>query len=160
MSTVLEPGSTSRDVIRRYILTSATRLCIVEIMIRTALALDLDQDGEILGVLAIPRLEGFQELETVALGVNSDLDGSTVLRRSLEGVFAGVVATRRKFMSVRVVELEGLAINTSQSIGDRVESEIPSEGHGSNDIGRSDEGMGGRVSIVAASEVAVVGSDD
>lgn len=56
VSTVLQPRSTSRDVIRR------------------ALALHLDQHRQVLGLLAIPRLEGLQELETVRLGVDGDVD--------------------------------------------------------------------------------------
>lgn len=142
MSTVLQPRSTSRDVISR------------------ALALNLDQNRQISRGLSVPRLEWFKELKTVALGVNSNLDGGTVLRRGLEGVLSGVVATRREFVTGGVVEFESLSVSASESVSEGVESEVTGEGHGSNDLGRSDEGVGSRVSIVTASEVTVVRSDD
>jgi hypothetical protein len=41
-----------------------------------------------------------------------------------------------------------------------VDGEVTSEGHCSYDVQRSDEGMGGRVSIITTSEVTVVGRDD
>ena len=64
----------------------------------TALALDLDQDGQILGVFAIPLFKGLEELETVALGVNHHLDRETILRR-LEGVLSWVIPTRRELIA-------------------------------------------------------------
>lgn len=126
----------------------------------TALALDLDQDGEISGGLSIPRLEGLKKLETVTRGADSDSNGSTIFRGWLEGVLTRVVPTGRKLIARGVQELEGLAIGTGKGIGDGVEGEITSKGHCSHDVGRCDEGMCSRVSIVATSEVAVVRSDD
>jgi len=72
----------------------------------TALALDLDQDGQVLGVLAIPLFKGLEELETVARGVNQDLDRETVLGRRLEGILSWVVPTRRELMAGRRRKLE------------------------------------------------------
>jgi len=56
MAAVLEPGAGSADVVGR------------------ALALGLDQDVHVLQVLAIPGVKGSEELETVALGVNVNLE--------------------------------------------------------------------------------------
>ena len=142
MSTVLQPRSTSRDVVSR------------------ALALGLDEDGEVGGGLAIPRLEGLEELETVRLGVNCDLDGRAVGRRRLEGVLAGVVATGRKLVTRGILKLEGLAISTDERVGDGVEGEGAGKGEGGGDVGGGDEGVGGRVGVVTTGEVAVVRGDD
>ena len=62
----------------------------------TALALYLDQNGQILGVLTIPLSKRPEELEAVALGVDDDLNRDTVLRGRLEGVLSWVVPTRRE----------------------------------------------------------------
>lgn len=126
----------------------------------TALAEDLDQDGEVLRFLAVPWLEGLEQLETVGSGADNDVDGSTVLRWGLEGVLAGVVATRRKLVARGIVELEGLAISASERVGQGVEGQVASESHGGDDIGRSDESVSGGVGVVATSEVTVVGGDD
>ena len=142
MSTVLQPGSTSRDVIR------------------CALALNLDQNRQIGGGLSVPRLERREELETFALGVNSNLDGGTVSGRSLESVLSGVVAARGEFVASGVVKLEGLAISAGEGVRERVESEVASESHGGDDFRGSDESVGSRVSIVTASEVTVVRGND
>lgn len=139
--------------------TFETRM-IQKIMILTAFALDLDEDGKVFGGLAIPRLEGLEDLKTVRLGVNGDLDASTISRRRLEGVLARVVATRGKLSTVGGGELEFLAISASQSVSEGVKSEATGESHGRDKVRRGDIGMGGRVSVVAASEVAVVRGDD
>jgi hypothetical protein len=80
MSTVLQPWATSGNVIG------------------CALALGLDEDREV-GGCTIPDLEGLEELETVALGVNSDVDAGTVCRGRLERVLARVIATRGEFIT-------------------------------------------------------------
>lgn len=128
--------------------------------ILTALALNLDENREVGGSLAIPRGEGLQELETVTLGVNGNLDARTVLRRRLEGVLAGVVTLGRELITGGVGEFKCLAVRSSQSVRERVEAEVTSKGHGSDDVGRSDEGVRSRIRIITASEVTVVGSDD
>ena len=91
VSTVLQPRTTSRHVISR------------------ALALNLDQNREVLGVLSIPRSERLQKLETIRLGVNLDLDGDAVLRRGLEGVLSWVIAAGMKLETGGRGEFEGLA---------------------------------------------------
>ena len=129
-------------------------------MIGGALSGSLDENGEILGVLSVPRFERLKELETIGLGVDDDVDGSTVGRRSLVSVLTSIVTTRRKFLSGRVGELEFLSIGTLERVGHRVEREGSTEDHGGNEIGRSDESVGSSVGIVTSGEVSVVGSND
>ena len=74
--------------------------------ILTALALDLDEDGEVGGGLAIPRCEGLQDLETLRLGVNGNLDGGAVFRRSLVSILSWVVAPGGKTQAGGLLELE------------------------------------------------------
>ena len=129
-------------------------------MVSRALALDLDEDGEVCGSLAVPSLEGLEELETLRLGVDGHLNSETVLGRGLEGVFAWVVTARGKFVTVGGGELEGLAVSTDERVGDGVEAEVSSKGHRGDNIGGSDERVGGRIGVVTAGEITIIGSDD
>jgi hypothetical protein len=141
MSTVLQPWATSGNVIG------------------CALALGLDEDREV-GGCTIPDLEGLEKLETVALGVNGDVDAGTVCRGRLEGVLARVIATRWKFITGRSLELERLAIGADEGVSQGVETELSGERQSGGDVRGCDEGMGGGVSIVTAGEVTVVRGDD
>lgn len=62
VAAVLQPGAGSRDVIGG------------------ALALDLDQDGQIGQILAVPLVEGLQQLQALRLGIDSNLDLVASLR--------------------------------------------------------------------------------
>lgn len=126
----------------------------------TALALDLDKDGEIGGGITVPRLEGLEELKAVTLGVNCYLNADTISRRSLEGVLARVVATRGKFIARGVGEFEGLAVSSGKCVSERVEGQATSKGHSGDDIRGSNKGVGGGVGVVTTGEITVVGSDD
>lgn len=99
-------------------------------------------------------------METLGLGVDSNLDASTVGGGSLEGVLARVEATRGELLANWVAELERLAIGADESIRDGVESQVTGECHGSDNIRGSDKRVGGGVSIVTASEVTVVRGDN
>jgi hypothetical protein len=132
MTSVLQPGSTGGDVVG------------------STLALGLDQDGGFDDVLAVPWLEGFQKLKSVRLGVNGDLNGSSVLGRSLESVLSRVIASSGELVTGGVGELELLTIGTFQGVGERVEGQGTGKGHGGNEIGGSDEGVCGGVSVVSA----------
>jgi hypothetical protein len=129
-------------------------------VIGCALALDLDQNREISGGLAVPRIERLEELETVRLGVNSNLDDGAVLGRGLECVLTGIVTAWGKLVATGVLELEELAIAANKIIGDGVKGQAASERESGDDIGRCDESMGGGVGIVTASEVTVVRGED
>ena len=99
-------------------------------------------------------------METVALGVNSNLDGSTVRGRGLEGILSGIVTARRELLAAGVRELEWLAISANEGVSERVEGKVASESHSSDNIGRCDKCVGSRVGIVTSGEVTVIGGDD
>ena len=101
-----------------------------------------------------------EELETVALGINSDVDSSTVSRRRLESVLSRIVATGRQLIASRVRESEGLAVRANEGVSERVEGETTGKGHSSHNIGRCDESVCGWVSVITSGEVTVVGSND
>jgi hypothetical protein len=124
------------------------------------LALGLDEDGHVLGVLAIPRLERSKDLETVGGRGNIDADAGTVLRRSLVSVLARVVASGRETVTSGRRKLELLAVLVLQGIGKGVEVEGSGDGHGDNQIGRGDERVSSGVTVVSAGEVTVVRRDD
>jgi len=126
----------------------------------TALALYLDQNRQILGVFTIPFSKRLEELEAVALGVDDDLDGDTVHRRRLEGVLSWVVSTRRKLKAGRRRKLERRARGGGQRVSEGVEGERTGKGKGGDDIGGSDEGVGGGVGVVTSGKVAVVRGND
>lgn len=142
VTTVLQPGAGHGDVISG------------------SLSLSLDQDGQVGSVLAVPSIEGRQELQTVRGRSNLDIDGRAVLGRSLVGVHAWVVATGGKTVTGRRLELELLAVLVLESVGQRVEVQRAGNGQGNDQIGRGDEGVSSGVTIVTTSEVTVVGRDD
>ena len=124
------------------------------------LANDLDKDGSVNNVLSVPSLERLQKLESVGLGVDSDLDGGSVLRRSLVGVLTGIVSLGGELETSGVGELELLAVSALERVGQGVEGQGTGKGHGGDEIGGGDEGVGGGVGIVTTGKVSVVGSDD
>lgn len=138
VTTVLEPGTGHGDVVSG------------------GLALSLDEDGHVGGVLAVPSVEGGEDLETVRGGGDLDLDGVAVGRRGLVGVLAGVVAALGETSASGGLELELLAVLVLEGIGQGVEVEGAGNGHGDNEIGGGNEGVGGGVAIVTASEVTEI----
>lgn len=142
MATVLEPGTSHGDVVSG------------------SLALGLDENGNALGILAIPGLERLQNLETVRGGSNLDIDSRAVLGRSLVSVVARIIAGGRKTVASRRLEHELVAILVLELVGQGVEVERASNGEGNDQVGGGDEGVSGRVSVVATSEVTVVGGED
>ena len=142
VTTVLQPGTGHGDVVGG------------------GLTLGLDEDGHVLGVLAIPRLERSKDLETVGGRGDIDADAGTVLGGSLVSVLAGVVASFRETVTGGRSKLELLAVLVLQGVGKRVEVERSGDRHGDNQIGRGDERVSGGVTVVSASEVTVVRRDD
>lgn len=141
MASVLKPGTGLRD------------------MVSGGLTKRLDEDGHVNTVLAVPRLEGLEDLESVGSGETST---STADRSagSLVGVHAGVVTSVGQTLSSGLLELELLTLRILQGVSERVESEVTSNGESGDEIGRGDESVGGRVRIVSASEVSVVRRDN
>lgn len=161
MSTVLKPWATSGDVIRSYVIPISTNPTLQNKTVTlTALALDLDQNGEIGRGLAIPRSEGLKELETVGLRVNGNLNASTVGRGCLVGILTRIEAVGGKLLARWVGELEGLSIAAREPVRDGVECEITGEGHGGYEVRRSNESVSSGVGIITAGEVTVVRGDD
>src|SRR6266511_4396737 len=126
------------------------------ITIRTALALNLNKNGQILRGLAIPRLEGLQQLETIRFGMDCNLNGSGISWGRLEGVFARIISTGWEFKATWSLKFEFFAVRSGKRISERIEGERTAKGESSDNIGRSYECVGARVSVVTASEIAVV----
>lgn len=143
MSTVLEPWASHGDVISG------------------GLALALDQDWEVGSILAVPWLEWLKNLKTIAgwRDGNSDLVASR--RWGLVGVLSWIeVSACWKSISAWWREEELVAILVLELVGKRVEVQVSGNGHCNDEIWRSDEGVGGWVGVIAASEVTVVRRED
>jgi len=142
VATVLQPGTGHGDVVSG------------------GLALALDQDGQVGGILAIPSLEAGEELQAVTAGGDGDLNGGAVNRRSLVGVHTRVVTLGGETVTGRGLEHELVAVGTLELVGQGVEVEGTGNSHGDDQVGGGDESVGGGVGVVTASEVTVVGRDD
>ena len=68
-----------------------------------------------------------------------------------------VIPIHGKSITSRRCQLEVIAILILERIGERIEVQAASKGHGNNEIGRGHEGVSGWVSIVTSGEVSVVG---
>lgn len=102
VSTVLQPGTGHRDVIGG------------------GLALSLDENGQVGRVLAIPGIEGLEELETIGSRRDGDGDRRAVLGRVLVGILAWVVAVGGQTLTSWRLELELLAVGIFECIRQRV----------------------------------------
>lgn len=142
VTTVLQPGTGHGDVVSG------------------GLTLSLDQNRKVGGVLAIPSVEGLEDLETVRGGGNGNVDLGAVLRRSLVGVHSGIVSVCRKTVTGRGLELELIAVLVLERIGQRVEVEGTGDGHGDDEVRGGDESVGSGVGVVTRGEVTVVRRDD
>ena len=121
VATVLQPGTSHGDVVSG------------------GLALALDKNGQVGGVLAVPSVEGRQDLETVGGRGNGDLDGRAVLRRSLVGVLSWVVAVGGETVTGGLLEPELGTIRRSELINERVEVQGAGDGQSNDEVRRSDE---------------------
>lgn len=147
----------------------------------------LDENRHVLQITAAPPVEGLQQLQAVALGVDVHLEAAAIGRRVLVGVLAGVEVFDGELVAVGGIQLELLATGGRQEVGLRVELERSSDGERGDDLkerrrrrrssGRTqtrqqdaaaaeahlrggDEGVRGRVGVVPGREVSVEGSDD
>ena len=108
-------------------------------MVRGAFALDLDEDGEVEQVLAIPAGKGAQELQAVALRVHLDIDA-----RPLLGVGGGRLvvdlprdeAPRRNLKAIRADKLERVPLGVQERVLDRVKAELSRKGNRSHQLQR------------------------
>ena len=122
------------------------------------LALGLDEDGAVDSVLAVPGLEGREDLETVGGRGDLDADGGTVLGGGLVGVLASIVTLGRETIAGGGSEHELVAVLVLELVGHGVEAKGASNGHGDDEIGGSDEGVGGGVALRKAGQLATSGS--
>jgi len=143
MPTVLEPWASHGDVIG------------------CGLALALDQDWEVLSILAVPCLEWLKNLKTIAGWRDGNTDLVASRRWGLVGVLSWIeVSARWKSISAWWCEEELVAILILELVGERVEVQVSGNGHRNDEIWRGDEGVGGWVGVIAASEVTVVRRED
>jgi hypothetical protein len=103
MSTVLQPGTGHGDVVGG------------------GLALGLDEDGQVGGVLAVPGVERLEELQTVGGGRNGNVDGRAVRGRVLVGVLSWVVSVGGQTQTGWRLELELLAVCIRQFVNKGVD---------------------------------------
>ena len=120
----------------------------------------LDEDEHVLVVLAVPLVEGVEELEAGRLGVDVDADGGRVGGRRLERVLAGVEAERRQFVGEGVGQEELGAVGGRQLVGARVKVEPAGQRQRRRQLGRRDEAVRRRIGVVARRKVAVVRRHD
>lgn len=121
------------------------------------LALGLDEDGQVGGVLAVPGLERLEELETVGGRGDSDADGGAVGGRGLVRVRTRVKVVSREASAGRLLELELLAVLVLQGVGEGVEVQGTGERHGDDKVGGGDERVSGRVAGKRSARVSEEG---
>jgi hypothetical protein len=142
VSTVLEPGTGHGDVVGGGLATA------------------LDENGEVRGVLSVPGGERSEDLKTVRGGGNPDLDGRSILGRSLVRVTARVVALlgetstggRGKEKVVSVLVLDG--------VGQGVEVKGTGNRESGDQVRGGDESVSRGVGVVTSGEVTVVRRQD
>ena len=142
VAAVLEPRAGRRDVVGG------------------ALALGLEQDRQLDVVLAVPRLEGVEQLEAVALGWTTTSTPEPSAGGGLEGLLAGVEAGVGEGLADGRVEAHLLAGVVGERVGARVEVERAGQRQGDDRVGAGDEAQRVGVAVVALREVAVVAVDD
>jgi hypothetical protein len=98
VATVLQPRTSHGDVVSG------------------GLALALDEDRQVGGVLAVPSVEGRKELKTVGGGGDGDLNGLAVGGRRLVGVVSWVVAVGGKTSTAGLLELKLLAVGVLEGV--------------------------------------------
>ena len=88
MSAVLQPGAGHGD------------------MVSGSLANCLDQDRDLSDVLAVPLLEGLEELQTIGRRGDGNRDRAAILGRMLVGVLSRIVAASGQTVASGLLELE------------------------------------------------------
>ncbi|QBM90361.1 hypothetical protein METSCH_E06100 [Metschnikowia aff. pulcherrima] len=129
-------------------------------MVGSGLTNSLDQDRQSLGVLTVPWLERSQTLQSVGSWGDDDVHRSSVGRRSLVRVLTLVVTVRWQTDTNWLGQLEFLALRVLQGVSDRVEAQVTRDGVSSDHVWRSDESVGGWVTVVSRSKVSVERRDN
>lgn len=94
----------------------------------------LDEDLHVLQIGAAPFVEGFQQLQPVALRVDVDREAGAVGGRVLVSVLARVEAPGRQLVPIGRLQLELLAVGGGQVVGLRVEAQRAGDGEGGDDL--------------------------
>ena len=142
MTTVLEPRAGHGDVVGG------------------GLAVALEEDRDVGGILTVPGLERLKELETVGGGGDNDRNGSTIGGRSLVGVLARVVSAVGKTGTAGGREVEVVSVLVLDGVGQGVEVQGSGNGEGRDQVRGGDKGVGLGVGVVTAGEVTVVRRQD
>ncbi len=142
MAAELEPRSGRRNVVGR------------------GLALGLDQERQLLEILAVPTREGLQQLQPLAGRRNVDGERVAILGRRHEALLALGEPLGRQFFALRRLELEFLPVGALELLVDRIEAQLAGDRIGGHDFRTGQEGEGFVDAVVAAGEIPVEGADD
>ena len=142
VTAVLEPRTGGRDVVGG------------------ALALGFHQDGQAEVVVAVPRRERLEQLESIAGRADDHLYIAAVGRRRRERVLARVVAPTREHLAHRWFEHHLGPVIGDDRLRRGVEVECAGQREGDDGVGRGDERERARRTVVALREVPVVRVDD
>jgi hypothetical protein len=124
-----------------------------------ALATDLDEDGAVDKVLAVPSVEGLERSKTLAAFLEGDGDLGAILSGSLKDVLTRVILEGDSLTHRRSKE-PFLTVSTDELVLARIEGETTAESKSSHDGRRADEGVSLLVAISTGDEVTVVGVED
>jgi hypothetical protein len=122
-------------------------------VVSCGLALGLDQDRAVESILAVPRVEGREDLETVRARRNLDADSRSILGGCLVSILAGVVASSGQAVARRRSEQELVAVLVLELVGQGVEVQGAGDRQGDDEIRRGNERMRGGIPIVAPGEI-------
>jgi len=141
--------------------TEAEPLASLGDVVGSALAADLDEDGCILDVLAVPSGEGLERSKTLRALLEGNNNVLAVLGRSKIHILAlGVLVALRKRTANRSLKKVLGAVRSLELVLARIESKAAAESKSSHDRRAADEGVGLLVAISTGNEVAVVGVED
>lgn len=99
----------------------------------------LDEDEQVLQVVAVPQVEGLQQLQTVALGVDVHAQGAPVGGRVLVGVLSRVEVACGQLVARGRLQFELLSIGGGEVIRLRVEFQGAGDGQGCDNLRQGEE---------------------
>src|SRR5262249_11832543 len=125
-------------------------------MVGGGLPLRLDQYRHIQEVLTVPGRPRLQQLQPLTVWRHRQRDIAAIFRRRYVGGVAPVKVLGWHFWRrLRWLQLEGLAIRTSDSIGQGIERQLAGQRQGRHNLGTAYEVHGRRLAVVAHGEVTV-----
>ncbi|RUS89006.1 hypothetical protein EGW08_003253, partial [Elysia chlorotica] len=123
---------------------------------------NLNEDHKIFQVLSAPLVEGFEQLQALAVWRNVDAHGGAVCRRSLVCVLTRVEAFGGQLVTVWALQLELLSCirGGAELVCEGVEREVTGYGEGGHQFRGGHKRMSRWVGIITPCEVTVVRRDD